>query len=55
MTPDEFVEFVASMPSEKQVGARRKLAHLLDSARRIRYKFGMNLDPASKNSTTANA
>lgn len=55
MTADQFVEFVASVPSEKQVGVRTKLAHLVESARRIRNIYGLNLDPASQVQTTATA
>jgi hypothetical protein len=55
MTADEFVQFVASMPPEKQVGIRNKLSHVLDAARRIREINGLNLDPISRVNTTATA
>jgi hypothetical protein len=55
MTAVEFVEFVASVPAEKQVGVRTKLAHLVESARRIREVNGLNLDPVAQVTTTATA
>jgi hypothetical protein len=55
MTADQFVEFVASVPPEKQVGLRTKLAHLMESARRIRDMHGLNMDPVSQVTTTAAA
>ena len=47
MTTDQFVEFVASVQAEKQVGMRKRLAHLLETATVNRLANGLNLDPAS--------
>ena len=55
MTTDQFVEFVASATAEKQVGMRKKLAHLLETANVNRLINGLNLDPGSKNGTIARA
>jgi hypothetical protein len=55
MTADQFVEFVASVPPEKQVGVLTRLTRLLESARKIRAINGLNLDPVTKVSTTARA
>ena len=55
MSADQFVEFVASVPAEKQVGTYTKLSHLLEAALRIRARRGLNLDPASRIRHTATA
>jgi|tagenome__1003787_1003787.scaffolds.fasta_scaffold8747048_1 hypothetical protein len=55
MTADQFVEFVASVPAEKQVGMYTKLGHLLEAALRTRIKRGLNLDPACQIRHTASA
>ena len=55
MTADQFLEFVASLPPEKQVGIRNKLSHLLDTARTIRDIHGLSLDPITRINTTAKA
>jgi hypothetical protein len=48
MTAEQFVEFVAALPPEKQVGAGRKLARIVETALRVREKHGLNLDPVAR-------
>ena len=55
MTADEFIEFVASVPAEKQVGMRNKLAHLLEDARTTRIAHGLNLDPLTRGNSIGTA
>jgi uncharacterized Ntn-hydrolase superfamily protein len=55
MTADQFVEFVASVPPEKQVGVWTKLSRILEAARCARATHGLNLDPVTTITTTAKA
>jgi hypothetical protein len=48
MTAEQFVEFVATLPAEKQAGVGRKLARMVEAALRVREKHGLNLDPATQ-------
>jgi hypothetical protein len=55
MTADQFIEFVASVPPEKQVGVWTKLSRVLEAAHCVRATHGLNLDPVTTISTTAQA